>query len=182
MLVNGTFTGFFQSSRALKHGDPFSPYLFMIVMEVFSLFLKRAMDGGFMLGCRVKGRSEEGVEISHLLFADDTLVFCQAFQDHLTYLSWLLMWFEAMSGLRINLEKSELIPVWRVENIDDLALDFGCRVGNLSSTYLGLLLGAPFKSVSMWDGVEERFRRRLAMWKKQYLSKGRRATLIQSTL
>ncbi|RVW88494.1 hypothetical protein CK203_043831 [Vitis vinifera] len=130
----------------------------------------------------VKSRSEEGVEISHLLFADDTLVFCQAFQDHLTYLSWLLMWFEAMSGLRINLEKSELIPVWRVENIDDLALDFGCRVGNLSSTYLGLLLGAPFKSVSMWDGVEERFRRRLAMWKKQYLSKGRRATLIQSTL
>ena len=71
---------------------------------------------------RVKGRSEEGVQISHLLFADDTLVFCQASQDHLTYLSWLLMWFEAVLGLRINLEKSELIPVGRVENIDDFAL------------------------------------------------------------
>ena len=60
-------------------------------------------------------------------------MFCQVFQDQLTYLSWLLIWFEAMSGLRINLEKSDLIPVGRVENIDDLALDFGCRVGSLPS-------------------------------------------------
>ena len=43
--------------------------------------------GGFLLGCRVKGRSEEGVQISHLLFVDDTLVFFQASQDQLTYLS-----------------------------------------------------------------------------------------------
>ena len=49
-----------------------------------------------------------------LLFADDTLVFCEESQDQLTYLSWLLMWFEACSGLRINLEKSELIPMGRV--------------------------------------------------------------------
>ncbi|RVW22037.1 putative mitochondrial protein [Vitis vinifera] len=162
VLVNGTSTGFFQSSRGLRQGDPLSPYLFVIVMEVFSCFLKRVVDGGFLSGCRVKGRSEEGVQISHLLFADDTLVFCQASQDHLTYLSWLLMWFEAMLGLRINLEKSELIPVGRVENIDDLDLDFGCRLGSLPSTYLGLPLGVPFKSVTVWDGVKERFRRRLA--------------------
>ena len=63
------------------------------------------------------------------------------------------MWFEVV--LRINLEKSKLIPVGRVENIDDLAMDFGCRVGILSSTYLGLPLGASFKSVTVWDGVEE---------------------------
>ena len=135
----------------------------MIAIEVFSSFLKRAVDGGFMLGCKVKRRNGEGVQISHLLFADDTLMFCQASQDQLTYLSWLLMWFEAISGLRINLEKSEIIPVGRVENIDDLALDFGCKVGSLPSTYLGLSLGAPFKTVSMWDGVEERFCKRLAM-------------------
>ena len=105
VLVNGTSKGFFQSSRGLRQGDLFSPYLFVIAIEVFSSFLKKAMDGGFMSGCKVKGRNEERVQISHLLFADDTLVFCQASQDQLTYLSWLLMWFEAVSGLKINLEK-----------------------------------------------------------------------------
>ena len=89
--------------------------------------------------------------ISHLLFVDDTLVFCEASQDQMAYLSWLLMRFEACSGLRINLEKSELIPVGRVHNIEDLALKLGCKVGGLPSNYLGLLLGAPFKSV--WCGM-----------------------------
>ena len=91
VLVNGTSKGFFQSSRGLRQGNPLSPYLFVIAMEVFSTFLKRAVDGGFMSGCKVKGRNEEGVQISHLLLANDTLVFCQASQDQLTYLSWLLM-------------------------------------------------------------------------------------------
>ena len=83
-------------------------------------------------------------------------MFCQASQDHLTYHNWLLMWFEAVLGLRINLEKSELIPVGRVENMDDLAWEFGCRLGSLPTTYLGMPLGAPFKLVTVWDGVEER--------------------------
>ena len=43
-------------------------------------------------------------------------------------------------------------------------------------------LGAPFKSVGAWDGIEERFRKRLTMWKRQYISKGGRITLIRSTL
>ena len=157
VLVNGTPTGFFQSSRGLRQDDPLSPYLFVMAMEVFSASIKRAVEGDFLSGCRVKGRSEEGILISHLLFANDTLVFCKPLQDQLTYLSWLLMWFEAASGLRINLEKSELIPVGRVENMDDLAWEFGYSLGSLPTTYLGMPLGAPFKSVTVWDGVEERF-------------------------
>ena len=81
-------------------------------------------------------------------------MFSQATQDQMTFLSWLLMWFEAVSGLRINFEKNELIPMDSVENIDNLAMEFGYRVGNLPSTYLGMPLGAPFKSMIVWDGVE----------------------------
>ncbi|RVW96406.1 putative ribonuclease H protein [Vitis vinifera] len=86
------------------------------------------------------------------------------------------------SGLRINLAKSEIIPVGEVEEIEELAVELGCRVGSLPSQYLGLPLGAPNRAPYMWDGVEERVRRRLALWKQQYISKGGRITLIKSTL
>ena len=56
---------------------PLSPYLFVIVMEVFSCLMRRAISGGFLSGWRVRGRGGEGILISHLLFADDTLVFCE---------------------------------------------------------------------------------------------------------
>ena len=92
------------------------------------------------------------------------------------------MWFESISGLIINLDKSEILPVGRVENLEVLALEAGCKVGRLPSSYLGLPLGAHHKSVVVWDGVEERFRRRLAMWKKQFISKGGRIALIRNTL
>ena len=95
------------------------------------------------------GRGGKGEIMSHLIFVDDNLVFCRPNEDQLTHLSWVLLWFEALSGLKINLEKSEIIPVLRVENIDFLAKAFGFRVGSLPSSYLGLPLGAPFKSVAV---------------------------------
>ena len=69
-----------------------------------------------------------------------------------------------------------------MEEVDVLAVELGCRVGSLPSSFLGLPLGAPNKAISMWDGVEERVRRRLALWKRQYISKGGKITLIKSTM
>ena len=82
------------------------------------------------------------------------------------------MWFEAFSGLRINLSKSEITPLGMVSNVETLAIELGCGIGSLPIAYLGLPLGAPHKSVGAWDFIEERFRKRLASWKRQYISKG----------
>ena len=72
------------------------------------------------------------------------LGFCQASQDQMTFL-FLLLWLEVISNLRMNLDKSELILVDKVENIQDLAFELRCNVGSFCSTYLGLLLDAPFR-------------------------------------
>lgn len=49
--------------------------------------------------------------------------------------------------MKIKLEKSELIPIRRVANVEELALELGCKVGNLPTTYLGLPIGVPFKDL-----------------------------------
>jgi hypothetical protein len=129
------------------------------------------------------GSSSNGVfNISHLLFADDTLVFCGANPNHLRFLQVLLLSFEAVSGLKINLAKSVLVPVGDVDNMDELAGIMGCGVSSLPLKYLGLPLGAPFKAKSIWDDVVHKIERQLASWQRMYLSKGGRVTLIKSTL
>ncbi|RVX14524.1 putative ribonuclease H protein [Vitis vinifera] len=83
--------------------------------------------GGFLCGCSIGGGRRPTVNISHLLFADDTVVFCEAKKEHLLHLSWILFWFEAASGLRINLAKSEVIPVGEVEEVEMMAAELGCE-------------------------------------------------------
>ena len=51
-----------------------------------------------------------------------------------------------MSGLKINLEKSEMILVGEVDNLEDLACEIGCKVGKLPSSYLGL----PWELFTSW--------------------------------
>ena len=134
------------------------------------------------MGTSLKGSSGEGRDLLHLLFADNTLIFCKANSDHLRYLSWVFLWFGAIFGLKVNRDKSEAIPIGRIESLEDVVLVMGCRVVKLPTFYLGLPLGASFKSLRVWDAVKERSRKRLSLWKRQYLSKGGRLTLIKSTL
>ena len=114
------------------------------------------MAGGFISGCNIKGREGIALNINHLLYADDMIIFYEAKEEQLLYLSWVLLWFEASLGLKINLKKSELILVGAVGNMDTLVAELGCWVGHLPTTYLGLPLGATHKSMAIWDNIEEK--------------------------
>lgn len=109
--------------------------------------------------------------ISRLLFPNDTLICCKDSANQLAYLGWILFWFETISSLRIDLSKSALIPVGNAMSEVELATKLGCQLGSLSSEYLGLPLWSKFNTSSIWDKVEERFRKRLAMWKKDNTSR-----------
>ena len=86
VLINGVPEGFFSSSKGLRQGDPISPYLFILGMEVLSSLIRRAVQGNFISGCRLKGRGDVEIMVSHLLFANDTILFCEASKDQLTHL------------------------------------------------------------------------------------------------
>ena len=139
ILINGTPVGFFRSRRGLLQGDPLSPYLFVLGMDILCCLINKAVEGNFLTGCKFRGRGEEEeLVLSQLLYADDTLLFCKDNPDQLAYLRWILMWFEAFLGLKINLSKNEIFPVGGSENVEALAPKLGCKVGTLPTTYLGL--------------------------------------------
>jgi len=90
------------------------------------------------------------VLVSHLLFVNDTLIFCKPHINHLGYLRHIPVLFEVMSELKINLSTSILIPIGEVLELN-LAHFFGCGVDFLPSPYLGLPLGASYNSKLGWN-------------------------------
>jgi hypothetical protein len=83
--------------------------------------------------------------ISHLLFANDTLLFCGSNPNHLSNLQSVFLLFEAVPGSKMNLTKSELVIVRNVDNVDRMAGILGCGVASLLK-YLGFLLGASYRA------------------------------------
>jgi len=135
ILINGEASGFFSSSRGLRQGDSLSPLLFILVMETLSKLVFKAGDEGFLNGFQISNPHSEGLLISHLLFANNTLVFCKPNESNLVYLRCILLLLDATSGLRVNLSKSALIPIGEVPNVHDLARFLGCgaRIQNAVS-------------------------------------------------
>ena len=122
--------------------------------------LETATAVGLLSGFSV-GRGNATTTISHLLFADDTIIFCDNVCEQVLILRGILIWFEAVSGLRVNLSKSSISPVGQVDNILLLVGVLGCSIDSFPSSYLGLTLGAKFKDKSIWEPVVEYFERRL---------------------
>jgi len=128
-------------------------------MEALSKMLSGVVDSG-RLSCFPVGSRPPVINISHLLFADDILVFCEANPDHLRFLRVLLVCFEAIFGLKVNLAKSLLVPVGNVDNVAELASILGCGTSSLPLKYLGMPLGARHKATSIWYDIAVKMERR----------------------
>ncbi|KAK1575277.1 hypothetical protein Q3G72_004017 [Acer saccharum] len=96
VMMNGTFKDFFQSARGLRQGDPLSPYLFIIMEEVLTRLLRK----NFEVGRIGKFTHPMGAPlISHLLYADDLLIFANGQKKSMKGLVDTLATYERWSGL-----------------------------------------------------------------------------------
>ena len=135
----------------------------------------KVVSRGYLNGFLFDNPRGETMVISHLLFVDDTPIICDAYSTHLHYLRCILTCFEPILVLRIILCNSKIGPKWEIVKIEKLASNLGCHV----LKYLGLLLGAHFKAMHIWDSIQERMHKKLVGWKKLYLSKGGILTIIK---
>ncbi|KAA3472610.1 reverse transcriptase [Gossypium australe] len=103
--VNGNRGRMFHPTRGLRQGDPFSPYLFLICSEGLSALIRQSIGEGFLKGVKA---SRMGPAISHLLFADDCLLFGEATKERALFLKNILKQYERCSGQCVNFNKSTI--------------------------------------------------------------------------
>ena len=147
VLVNGSPSSFFSSSKGLKQGDPLSSLLLILIMEVLSSIIDKAVEQGMMTGFKIEGRNGDALTVSHFLFANDTIIFCEVDWEQLVNLKFILyFFFELFMGLIVNFNKSEIMPVGIVPNVEALAKFLSCKISSFPATFLGLPLGSFFKA------------------------------------
>jgi len=181
VLVNGSPTAEFPLKRGLRQGDPLSPFLFLLAAEGLNVLMKAVVDSHRFTD--YKFGAQEGLSVSHLQFADDTLLMGEKSWANVRALRAILVLFESVSGLKVNFHKSMLSGI----NISDswlgaAATALKCKVGKVPFMYPGLPVGGDSRRLSFWDPVVARIKSRLSVWKSRYLSFGGRLVLIKSVL
>lgn len=169
----------FKPSRGLRQGDPVSPYLFVLGMEKLThLILDRVRDKKWK-GMRAGGR---GPIITHMMFADDLVLFAEADQTNIETVLKCLQDFGAMSGHRVSSEKT---VVYFSPNVDSrtrrsICCDSGFKEVPDLGRYLGAEIRFPKRRRDRYKNIVERVARRLKGWKASSLSLAGRITLVNS--
>jgi len=171
----------FKPSHGLRQGDPLSPYLFILCMEKLSAAINSEVIQGRWEPIQI---TPTRPHLSHLLFADDVLLFAKANSSQFHVIHDLFDRFSRASGLKINISKSRAYyssgtPHGKITTLTAIS-------GIQSTTSLGKYLGFPMlhgrPKKSEFNFIIEKMQTRLASWKNRLLNKTGRLTLATSVL
>jgi hypothetical protein len=177
--VNGHFSDMFSPTRGIRQGDPISPYLFLLCAEGLSSLLKFSGPNYLAKGIRV------GVHapwISHLLFADDCLLFTQASARAGRRLMDILQVYQEGSGQMVNIQKS---AIFFSANCQDQAKEemlqlTGITTEALFEKYLGLPTAVGRSTKEAFEHIPSKIRNIMGGWSEKLLSGEAKETLIKS--
>lgn len=170
----------FQTLKGLRQGDPLSPILFNIVVDMLDILINRFKDNGQIKGI-IPGLVDGGLSI--LQYADDTILFMDHDIEKATNMKLLLCAFEKLSGLKINFHKSEIFCFGEAKEMEQQYSQlFGCHSGNYPFRYLGIPMHYRKLSNADWRIIEEKFEKKLSSWKGKHMSVGGCLVLINSVL
>jgi hypothetical protein len=181
VVVNGVPCGNIRPTRGLRQGDPISPYLFLICAEVLSSMISQANYDGVLTGVPT---SKRGPRVSHLFFADDSLLFCRANISQWEALTRLLRIYEEASGQRLNNNKTAMYFSRNTSEMDKngIAEASGIPVSQCYDSYLGLPAMVGKSRTAAFRGIIDKVWKRLQDWKLKFLSQAGKEVLLKAVI
>lgn len=163
VLLNGVPGKVFHCLRGVRQGDPLSPLLFVLAADFLQTLLNAACSNGNL---NLPIPLNHDLDFPILQYADDTLIFMQGDSDQLiflrVFLRGLLNTFGESTGLKVNYDKSFMVPInVQQDKFDELASSFGCAKGTLPFTYLGLPLNISKPTIADFWPLVNKCERRL---------------------
>lgn len=181
VLVNGSPQRCFNPSRGIRQGDPLSPYLFLLCAEGLSSLLSKEEQANNLQGIRINNYCPS---ITHLFFADDSLIFCRASEKDCWSLKGCLKAYEDASGQPINLHKSVFMASKNVGGVATKKLRQILEIKDESS--IGDYLGMPSQNgrskAKLFKRLSDKIGKALMGWKESLFSAGGKEILIKAII
>ena len=180
-IINGGVCGSVTPARGLRQGDPLSPYLFIMIADAFSKMIQKKVQEKQLHGAKA---SRSGPEISHLFFADDSLLFTRASRQECTTIVDILNHYELASGQKINYEKSEVsfskgVSIGQREELTNI---LSMRQVDNHEKYLGIPSISGRSKKTLFDSLLDRIWKKLQGWKEKLLSRAGKEVLLKSVI
>lgn len=178
IFANGERRASVNPSRGLRQGDPLSPYLFLMVIDVLSKLLSKGLLDQRISGIKLKPSCPT---LSHLFFADDAILFLKANKEECGHILEILEIYNSASGQLVNFNKSGVC--FSSNTSSDLKQELCNTIGmpQLSRTvkYLGLPAFLGRSKVEAYNFLLERTLLKLQGWKQKQLTQAGKEVMIK---
>ncbi|XP_028549034.1 uncharacterized protein LOC114579204 [Dendrobium catenatum] len=177
IFINGVLEGYFNSTSGIRQGYPLSPYLFSIIMDVLSSILDHAVSNNTFQPIKAGN-----CFVSHLMFADDLLVFGSATTRNAHSINSILQEFAGSTGLKVNPLKSSILISKNTIEAEDICNTLNIHQSLSSITYLGIPIFYKKLKICDFQPLLQKITTHLDGWKARTFSLAGRIQFIKFTI
>ena len=140
VIQHGFFSSFFNIGRGCRQGDPISPYIFILCVEILGILIRNCND--------IKGIKISNIELKVIQYADDTALILDGTDNSLRVALSLLNQFSKYSGLKPNIEKTRCIWLGsKRHSKDTLCEDLSLLWSDEQFTFLGIIFSVDLQQI-----------------------------------